>query len=52
MTLIEAIETILDRADFQDEGPLGEGWPSPELHAARDWLYAWVDAQKTINPES
>ncbi len=50
VTLIEAIETILDRADFQDEGPIGNGWPSPELEAAQDWLEAWVAVQKTINP--
>ncbi len=46
MTLIEAVETVIERADFQDEGPLGDGWPSDELRAARDFLYEWIDAQK------
>ena len=46
MTLIEAVETVLDCAIFQDDGPFGEGWPSPKLEAARDFLYDWVDAQK------
>ena len=31
---VEALETVLDRGTFQDEGPSPEGWPSPQLEAA------------------
>jgi hypothetical protein len=46
MTLLEAVQTVLEKADFQDEGPYGEGWPSVELEAARDFLYKWVEQQE------
>jgi len=47
----KAIELILDRGCFQDEGPDGEGWASPDLRAAIDQIKAAMGAEvETKNP--
>lgn len=51
MTLLKAVETVMDLADFQDTGPFGEGWSSQELQAACDFLDGWV-ADQTGEPKT
>lgn len=33
-----AVEFILERGNFQDEGPWGEGWPSAKMQKSLDAL--------------
>lgn len=52
MTLLEAIEFVLENADLQDDGPFPEGWRSNEMCEAQEVLEKWVGEQKATLNES
>lgn len=51
MTFREALRVLLEKTEgFDDEGPMGEGWQSNELRAARERVALEIsDFERTVN---
>jgi hypothetical protein len=44
-----ALEFVMDRGTFQDKGPWGEGWASPEMRRAKDAIESALAGKDTTD---